>query len=563
MNNTKFKKGLSGSQKAMKGFQKQIQNIGGMIAGAFAISALTSFGKEAVKLAAQMEGVEAAFNNLGRPGLLADLQKSTRNTVTNLELMKAAVQAKNFKIPLEELAGFFEFATNRAIQTGESVDFLVNSIITGIGRKSVLVMDNLGISAVELQEEVRKVGDFGLAAGNIISRELEAAGDVADTLATQIAQITTAWDNFKASVGDSKVIVFTIRNIGEALDSISKLLNRGAGAALAEYQEFSEVLKDKSATEQQGLLTAEIERQRKVLEGLAKQRREQIKLANDERRVVRQFAETEIKKLDDIQTPLIEILRFFEGQLGTIGDINTELDVEKKTAEEIFKAWVKVNDAVRDRINLQENLNDAVREGLAAQIKGILEANKKRLGAAPSFFFGDEEEEDMPAEAHDALLDSIALARKKFEDMKARMEALQKDTNQMLESFVEQGLTNIFAGLGESLLTKDFENFFASILKMFGSFMVQMGGMITAYGIAMEAFKKAFTNPFAAIAAGIALAAIGGAIIGASKSLSSMGGGSISPRSNPYSGNTIDFRIQGNDLVTVLNRNNYSNNLNT
>ena len=79
-------------------------------------------------------------------------------------MIKQAVRASNFKVPLNQLATFFEFATKRAAQTGESVDYLVNSIIDGIGRKSTLVMDNLGISATELQAEIKKVGDFGQAA---------------------------------------------------------------------------------------------------------------------------------------------------------------------------------------------------------------------------------------------------------------------------------------------------------------------------------------------------------------------------------------------------------------
>ena len=117
-------------------------------------------------------------------------------------MKRKAVQARNFKIPLEQLATYFEFATKRAIQTGESVDYLVNSIITGIGRKSVLVMDNLGISAVELQKEIAKVGDFGIASGNIIQRELRSMGDVADTTATSIAQLATAWSDLKLAAGD-------------------------------------------------------------------------------------------------------------------------------------------------------------------------------------------------------------------------------------------------------------------------------------------------------------------------------------------------------------------------
>jgi len=166
---------------------------------------LANFAKDAITAASKIEGIKAAFDKLNQPNLLGNIQKATRGTVTDLELMQRSVMANNFKIPLEQLATYFKFATNRAIETGQSVDYLVESIITGVGRKSVLVMDNLGISAVELQQEVAKVGDFGKAAGIIIQRELAKAGDVADTLATKTARISTAWGNFQTAVGQSIV----------------------------------------------------------------------------------------------------------------------------------------------------------------------------------------------------------------------------------------------------------------------------------------------------------------------------------------------------------------------
>ena len=179
------------------------RNVGALIAAGFAIAgvAIMTVGKQLVDLASKTEGVKIAFQRLGAPGLLEGLRAATRGTVSDLQLMQKAVQANNFKIPLSQLATYFEFATKRAIQTGESVDYLVDSIITGIGRKSVLVMDNLGISAVELQNEVKKTGDFATAAGVIIRRELTSMGDVADTTATKMASIKVAIENLKTGLG--------------------------------------------------------------------------------------------------------------------------------------------------------------------------------------------------------------------------------------------------------------------------------------------------------------------------------------------------------------------------
>ena len=75
------------------------------------------------------------------PSLTNDLKTATRGTVSEFDLMKSAVSANNFKIPLESLSSYLAFATRRAEETGQSVDYLVDSIIMGIGRKSPMILD--------------------------------------------------------------------------------------------------------------------------------------------------------------------------------------------------------------------------------------------------------------------------------------------------------------------------------------------------------------------------------------------------------------------------------------
>lgn len=97
-----------------------------------------------------------AFEALDRPDLLDNLRKATKGTVNDLELMKAANMAKDFRIPLEDLGKYLEFAQLKAQQTGQSVEYMTNSIVTGLGRKSVLILDNLGLSAAEINEQMAK-----------------------------------------------------------------------------------------------------------------------------------------------------------------------------------------------------------------------------------------------------------------------------------------------------------------------------------------------------------------------------------------------------------------------
>jgi len=187
---------------------------GALIAASFTLDAVISFGKEVVDLAAKAEGVERAFKRVGSPQLLQGLRDATRGTVTDLVLMQNAVKASNFDIPLENLASLFKFAQARARETGESVDYLVDSIILGIGRKSPLILDNLGISAVALREKFKgistesaSVGQIAEAVGEIATEAMAEMGDQADTTADKIAQITTALQNMKVEAGKQLISV--------------------------------------------------------------------------------------------------------------------------------------------------------------------------------------------------------------------------------------------------------------------------------------------------------------------------------------------------------------------
>lgn len=234
-----FSKGIKQSEGQLSSFKGVVGKIGGAIAGAFTVDKIVQFTKEAYKLAGQAQGVYNAFSRLNRPGLLNDLKEATRGTTDELKLMQTAVQANNFKIPLNQLATYLKFATNRAIETGESVDYLVQSIILGIGRKSPLILDNLGISASELREELAKTGDMGKAVGNIINKSMSEAGDAIETSAVKTQKLGAAWKNFMTSVGDTSVVKSTgdaiVSTLTYIADSFDALIN---SERLSTWQKF-------------------------------------------------------------------------------------------------------------------------------------------------------------------------------------------------------------------------------------------------------------------------------------------------------------------------------------
>jgi len=155
-----------------------------------------------IELAKTSDGVKKAFRDLDSPGLLDNLRKSTKGTVSDFELMKAAVQAKDFRIPLEDLGKLLSFAQLKAQQTGMSVDYMTNSIVTGLGRKSVMILDNLGISAAEIKENMAKTGDFAAAVAQIVDGQLAAAGETYISAADKAMQRTTELKNAQDALGE-------------------------------------------------------------------------------------------------------------------------------------------------------------------------------------------------------------------------------------------------------------------------------------------------------------------------------------------------------------------------
>lgn len=201
--------GTSFSDKFSAKITSSLKKVGAGIAAVFAVDKLQSFIREAVTIAAKAEGIRAAFNKLNRANLLDELRTATRGTVNDVTLMQNAVRASNFQIPLENLAKLFEFAQKRASQTGESVDNLVDSIVLGIARKSIPILDNLGLSAVRIQNEFSRTGDFAKAVGNIVESELTKMGKTSLTTADRIAQINAKFDNMKVVVGEGVIDVFS------------------------------------------------------------------------------------------------------------------------------------------------------------------------------------------------------------------------------------------------------------------------------------------------------------------------------------------------------------------
>ena len=544
LDDKEFKSGINNAKNEGNKFGNAISKIGGLIAGAFAVQKIVAFGKELISLGGVAEGVRAAFERIGGMPFLDDLKKATSDTVSELNLMKRAVMASNFDIPIENLASLLEFATKRAQETGQSVDYLVESIVLGIGRKSPLILDNLGISAVRLRQELKGAGvelntvqEIAAAVGRIAASEMAEAGAVIETNAIKIQQLKASWDDFKLSLSGSE----TLTNI--------------AAKALSGLRREVELLPESIQISKNAL---------KSFFG-------SIFLGSEQK-----------KAMDDINKSLND---FFNGQEKT-GTQTTEPPVAEKV-QTVSDRIKELNKLILEQQSLIKK--DAEYSSVIAAIDKVkeLKAELEKLNAAfPSGTKRDNtpispmqtigvtsvKPEDPNAEfnrlreaaGYSPISDAIPLqmdrinehidqttqrASELYDKYFAAWDSFKQDMAYSVADFGVNVVSQLGEAFGQLAATGEFPaDFGKNILSIIGSFISQLGKMLIGLGIASEAFqallKTAFTNPASAalaIAAGAALVLLGGAISGFAKAgptgsgggASSGGGNSVS--SQPYS----------------------------
>ena len=174
---------------------------------------------EFAKTAAQTETVRRSFQNLAEEPdkMLQSMKKAAAGTISEMELMQKFNEASLLGLPLERFDEMMEIARGAAQATGQSMDFMLASITTGLGRQSKLMLDNLGIlvsvedankkyaeslgkTVSQLTDQERKIA-FVNAALDAGGANLERLGGVATTNAEKFDQMTAAFEDLKVKIG--------------------------------------------------------------------------------------------------------------------------------------------------------------------------------------------------------------------------------------------------------------------------------------------------------------------------------------------------------------------------
>ncbi len=193
-------------------------------------------GIEFAKLAANSETVRRSFANLAKEPdkMLQSMKKATAGTISEMELMQKFNEASLLGLPLDRFDEMLEIARGAAQSTGQSMDFMLNSIVVALGRGSKLMLDNLGIMidvqsanekyAESLGKSANKLTDvekkqaFVNEALRIGNENLERSGGVVNSNIDSFGRFISSVENLSASFGKTLLPAVT-----SSLDFFTKL----------------------------------------------------------------------------------------------------------------------------------------------------------------------------------------------------------------------------------------------------------------------------------------------------------------------------------------------------
>ena len=242
-------KGLEGATGKAGGGLKGLGKAAGIAGAAFfagrgIISGLTN----SIQLASKFQGVSRGFDNLAKSAGFSSaafekFQDATDNTISSVDLMTQANNAMLLGIADSEdqMAELFDVGQRLAQGLGQDTAYGIESLVTGLGRQSKLMLDNLGImldvnkanddyatklgkTASELTDAERKQA-FVNAAMEEGRRLVEKMGEEQLTMASSMDQAKSAISDVGVEIGIT---------LAPAVASIASGFS-GAASAVANY----------------------------------------------------------------------------------------------------------------------------------------------------------------------------------------------------------------------------------------------------------------------------------------------------------------------------------------
>ncbi len=228
---------MKSSEKSAGGFvdgiKKRVQTVGkvalgglGVVAGAAGTAAVGLM--ELAKGAAPVEGLQRAFEGLAESSgqsadaLLASLKEGSAGMVAQRDLMESYNKAAQLvgTTFANELPGAMQYLGKVSAATGQDMGFLLDSLVTGVGRLSPMILDNLGIQVNLTEATEAYAASLGKEASELTKSEQQAAlmAQVMEKLRTNTAAMPEVQGTAAASMAQWTAKVQDLKDrVGTAL----------------------------------------------------------------------------------------------------------------------------------------------------------------------------------------------------------------------------------------------------------------------------------------------------------------------------------------------------------
>ena len=453
-----LKKGLSQSKSEVKGFGTSLKKIGGLLAGAFAIDQITSFGRAVFDTTAEFQKFSAVLTNTLGSGSAAraalndirDFASKTPFSVAQLTGSFVKLANQGFKPTTNEMRKLGDLASS----TGKDFDQLAEAIIdaqTGEFER----LKEFGIRASKQGDEVK-----------FTFKEVETQVDfTADSIRDYVLSLGDAEGVSGAMNAISKTLGGQLSNLGDAFDDLKDALGtelQGAmSGSLSLLQEMTstiaENLRDGTFTKYFKIL---VSGGNQIASSIAKTE-QAARVAAKAEQLRRDKLETIEKEKERIRKEALAKFKKNQAAMSSAAEMGEQADAEFDT--DSFMPDAELQKILDKKESFQESLRTAEEE------HNKLLGEQRKMDDAEMQTFIDEQNK-MLAEKDQLMLDE-------------RMEKLAQ-VGEFVSAFtstIQQGLTQMSDGLINSLGLADegIAGFVKSMLKALAQVAIaQLTGLI-------------------------------------------------------------------------------------
>jgi hypothetical protein len=563
LNSSDYNRGMDDAKKKADGFGGTLKSLAKVAAGLFSVAAIVGFAKQVVQAGMESMRVERELGAVIRANgknveetlgkykqFAAQLQKTTTiEDETTLGLIRLA-EAMQSKAPQEAAKNAILLSKALGIEFTSALKMAVmaqSDVYTMLSRYAPAL--RTATTATEKATEYQKLLNAGL---EVMNSEVNEATGKAQQLANAWGDIQEVWGT---SVMQSK---FLFNELEQLKDIMTVMFSDISG--WKKFWAFMDITGNYMAK-----YADEIEKQSELTEAA---RRSEAGAAD--------LVKNGWKGKTDVVKEHTLTIAELEQQIQDLKDGLKDYEItDQKAINETLNS-IKVKErqlaiiqGTVEAIDYEKASVDALSDSMA-KLKALTD------GYVPPDF--------APADAEKGAITGIISGNPLSDEIEetfnfntaarvAELEAWEK-FGQDLDNLITSGVISVVEEFGAAVsevFSGDFniKDFGARMLSAIGEFLSNFGKMLIAYGIAQEAFWSSLgMGPIGAgvaVAAGIALVAIGGAITGMGKKASSgnLSVASGSTMSSPSSGamsqgtargdSKVVFEIAGTNLKGVLN----------